>query len=183
MKKKALVTVISVVVILLALSSSMSNPVAAEPETATKPVLAQVKKPRQSQPAQLKDSVTGQIIGYVDPKTKNLVFTRRNIMIPRSGIARVSKEEYELLKQHYGLAPAGTMKPRYAKPLPRVIPAPVNPSTHFLAPKEAPACESSCWYMSEGGAMCRGCCTDVGGGYCSCWEECTDTSSSGVLSR
>lgn len=46
------------------------------------------------------------------------------------------------------------------------------------------ACTSSCWYMVEttacGQVGCKGCCTDVGGGYCSCWEYCWDHCSEGT---
>jgi hypothetical protein len=84
MKKKALVILISVITILLVFSSSISNPVAAERETTTKRVPARVSKP-----AQIRDRRTGQIVGYVDPKTKDLIFTNRKIKIPRSGITRV----------------------------------------------------------------------------------------------
>lgn len=40
--------------------------------------------------------------------------------------------------------------------------------------------DEHCWYISEGGATCQGCCIpldDEGITY-HCWEECTDTTSS-----
>jgi hypothetical protein len=127
----------------------------------------------------------GQIVGYVDPKTKDLIFTNRKIKIPRSGTTRVSKEGYELLRQHYGLAPAGTMKPRMVKHLNVFLPAPhisgIGGGRGGGGAGGGGNCGSSCWcwYISEGGAMCQGCCIDVGNGYCSCWEFCVDVSSSG----
>jgi hypothetical protein len=122
-------------------------------------------------PAPLFNCITGNVVGYKDPKTGNLVFTSKNAVIQRSKIKRVSKQEFERLVHDKKLDAL-----KMYKPPPRVIPA-WNPRVP-AAIAEGSGCVSMCWYMSEGGATIQGCAKDLGEGACFVWEYASDYESS-----
>jgi hypothetical protein len=140
----------------------------------------------------LKDPA-GKKIGYKDPKTGNLVFTKDNkdIIILRSNIVQVDEKQYKNLKAKFDNddttpfddsvipdqfkddEPTGISGQKPSKP--GVMQTPTDHvGTYNTVVDEECACVSLCWSMSEGGAECHGCCVDVGEGFCDCWEECTD---------
>jgi len=180
-------------------TETSTNPVVVETDTATEPVLAQLSQPLQSKPlpaqVQLINPATKQIIGYYDRIKKLLVFTVRRLTIPRNLILRVSNKEYNVLMQQYNEMARTNLKYMDKHVMQTYYGCrgdvtviydgvaldgcrPPGGTGGGGGTTSSDNCVGLCWYMAEGGAYCRGCCTPTGPGLCFCWEECSDYMSS-----
>jgi len=112
----------------------------------------------------LTDPATGKVIGHKDATTGALVFND-GTQVARSRIENVvdTVRARNLFSQATNMLQA---KPTF-------LPMPTGSSGGGCG-----GCTGSCWRMAEGGAMCTGCCVSAGKCACTCWESCSDRSSS-----
>jgi hypothetical protein len=141
----------------------------------------------------------GEIIGYKDPKTGDLIFPNIHVRIPHTKIVQVSKEVFLAMKKSHGLEKP-TLK--YAKKPGMAQTATAYGSTRVIvdgidmtgmgvpsgaiggsssSTTSSRSCVTMCWHFQEGTVYCQGCATDEGNGVCTVWEYCSDTQGSGPL--
>jgi hypothetical protein len=140
----------------------------------------------------------GEIIGYKDPKTGDLLFPNINVRIPHTRIVQVSKEKFLAMKQGRGLNKP-TLK--YAKKPGVAQTATPYGSTRVIVDgidmtgmripggaiggsgsnASSRNCVTMCWHFQEGQIYCQGCAIDEGNGICTVWEYCSDFQESGPL--
>ena len=175
---------------------AVTAPKAATTQTVAAPTAAT------NQPVDKRVNLTdpeGKIIGYIDPKTGDLIFPSLHLRIPHAMIKQVSKEQFLAMKKAHGL---GTPTLKMAQPPAQeeTIHAP-NQTTVIVdgidmtgsnipgssvggggtTTTNVKSCVTMCWHIQEGSIYCEGFATDEGHGICTVWEYCSDTQSSGPL--
>lgn len=120
------------------------------------------------EPVQLTDPESGELVGQTDPATGDYLFSNGDV-VARADIEQVSESEWEKLWEEK------TQGKLFHRPY--VMKSPSSHGSSFGSGSGAGSgAGGGCWSMSEGGASCTGCCTQVGPDTFYCWESCTDIS-------